>query len=283
MAIVHLAIVEGGHAGLVDNKPVPNATPGKESPYVASLGRKIQEEEFNEPTAAYLITELKRCGVHVFDVAPGSRDVPLIERTNTANRIYNEYKKKYGASNVKAIYISIHYNALLTNFAGSNAAGYSAHIYPGHKNKDAGKLANLILAEIKATSPKQINRGVVEQDLHVNRETAMPAVLTENGFMDDEAEALKMIDVNYQRTRAIAHAKGACKYFGIPYVAAPVPKPTPAPAATYTKTPEGVVVGLHRVKVNGAQVGAFKELDGIISTVKDGINRAAKKIEIERV
>ncbi|WP_409294079.1 hypothetical protein V1498_12630 [Peribacillus sp. SCS-26] len=90
MTTVHLAFIDGGHAGLRENKANPSATPGKETPVVNSLGRRIQEEEFNEPTAALLIAELKRCVVHVYDVAPGAGDVPLKTRTDTANRIYKE-------------------------------------------------------------------------------------------------------------------------------------------------------------------------------------------------
>jgi N-acetylmuramoyl-L-alanine amidase len=113
MSKVYLGIVDGGHAGLrKDLSANPTLTPGKETPYIKALGRRVQEEEFNEPTAQQLILELKRCGVHVFDASPGERDTPLKERTNYANQIYWQYCSKYGVENVVCIFVSIHFNAL---------------------------------------------------------------------------------------------------------------------------------------------------------------------------
>lgn len=209
MEKVYLAFIEGGHG---------YNTAGKRTPSIKSLGgRQIKEHEFNEPTAQKLIEELKRCGVHVFDAAAGDRDVPLKERVDYANKIYYQYCAKYGKENVVAVYVSIHFNALDGVFGGSDPSGFSVHIYKGHKTKDAGRLAQYIVDELK-NGTKQVNRGVVEQDLFITRETAMTAVLSENGFMDNENEALLMIDPKFQLEVAVEHAKGICKYFGIPYV-----------------------------------------------------------------
>ena len=46
----------------------------------------------------------------------------------------------------------------------------------------------------------------------------MPAVLTENGFMDNEREALLMLNPSFQNEVATEHTKGICSYFGIPFV-----------------------------------------------------------------
>lgn len=228
MAIIYLAFIEGGHAGLLkDAKANPSETPGKETPYIKSLGRRVQEEEFNQPTAEMLRAELKRAGVHVYNPAPDAKDTPLKDRTDYANKIYWQYCSKYGEKNVRAIYVSIHFNAFDGSFGGADPSGFSVHIYNGHRNKAAGKLAQNILDELK-NGTKQINRGVVEQNLHIVRETVMVAALSENGFMDNEREALLMLDKNFQKEVAIEHAKGICKYYGIRYV--PEPKPEPKPA-----------------------------------------------------
>lgn len=212
MTKILLAFIGGGHG---------YDTAGKRTPAIKSLGRQIKEHEFNEPVSQLLIAELKRCGVHAYDTAPGTSDVPLKKRTDYANKIYREYCAKYGKENVIAIYISIHFNAFDGSFGGSNPSGFSAHIYPGHRNKSAGKLAQCIVDELK-NGTKQINRGIVEQNLHVVRETAMPAVLTENGFMDHPEEALLMINPSFQKEVAVEHAKGICEYFGIKYKAEPI-------------------------------------------------------------
>jgi N-acetylmuramoyl-L-alanine amidase len=215
MSKVYLVLVDRGHAGLKkDQKANPDATPGKETPFIKSLGRRIQEEEFNEPVKNLLRTELERCNIHVVDVSGGERDTPLKERTDYANKIYWQYCSKYGTANVVAIYISIHFNAFDGTFDGRNPSGFSVHIYPG--SETGKKLGQAILDELK-NGTKQINRGLVEQDLHIVRETAMPAALSENGFMDHPEEAALMLDKDFQQEVAVEHAKGICKYFGIPY------------------------------------------------------------------
>ena len=43
----------------------------------------------------------------------------------------------------------------------------------------------------------------------------MPAILTENGFMDNKREAMLMLDKAFITEVATEHFKGICKYFGI--------------------------------------------------------------------
>lgn len=191
-------------------------TPGKRTPYITELRRSIRENEFNKPVVDFLDKELKRIGnFHVYQVAPSDEDVPLEQRTDFANRIYWQYCDKYGKANVKAIYVSIHYNALDGRFDGNDPSGFSLHIYP--KSVEGRKLAQSILNHLKGGT-KQVNRGIKEDNFHVLRETmGYPAVLTENGFMDNKTEALLMLDINFQKEVAQEHAKGICDYFGIKY------------------------------------------------------------------
>lgn len=61
------------------------------------------------------------------------------------------------------------------------------------------------------------NRGVKTQNVLVLKKTSMPAILTENGFIDNAADTAKLKDPNFRQALAIAHAKGMCDYFGIQY------------------------------------------------------------------
>ena len=54
--------------------------------------------------------------------------------------------------------------------------------------------------------------------LYVLRNTKMPAILTESGFMDNMAEAKYMLDPEFQKADAEATCKGVCKTFGVTYV-----------------------------------------------------------------
>src|SRR5690606_187652 len=107
------------------------------------------------------------------------------------------------------IYVSIHYNA-------GGGQGVETYHYPG--SSKGRRLAQCIHGfVIKGTSQK--NRGVKSANFHVLRETKMPAVLIEFGFMDDPGlrEARLMLNKAFQQECARETAQGICKYFGVPY------------------------------------------------------------------
>jgi len=178
-------------------------TAGKRTPPIPELnGRVIKENEFNKAVALLLEAELKRCGFDVINVSSTDND-SLSDRTNRAN-------------NAKAdIFVAIHYNAFDGKFDAYDPEGLSVHIYPG--SKEGRKLAESVLKYlIQGTTQK--NRGIKENNFHVLRETKMPAILTENGFMDNKREAMLMLDPDFQKEVAVEHAKGICDYFGVKYV-----------------------------------------------------------------
>ncbi len=179
-------------------------TAGKETPPIPELNNRIiKENEFNRAVVAYLDDELKRCGINTLLVAPTDADTSLSSRVKAAN-------------DAKAdLYVSIHYNALDGTFAGKDPSGHSIHIYPG--SAKSKKLAECIHKYL-VLGTDQIDRGIIESNFHVLRETKMPAVLSENGFMDNKREALLMIDKNFQKEVAVEHAKGICDYLGVKYV-----------------------------------------------------------------
>lgn len=268
MTKVYLAFLDDGH-GI--------ETPGKRSDVIPELGRQVKENEFNSAVVDLLAEELKRHGVQVFLTAPGNNDVPLKTRTDYANKIFAEYKAKYGAANVVAVFLSIHYNASDGKFGpGADPEGFSVHIYKGQTNKGAGNLARC-LQKYLAHGTSQKNRGIVEQDLHVTRETAMVAALTENGFMDNLREARLMLDKAFQKEVAVEHAQGTLEYMGLKWTEAPAPTPAPKPAA-----PTASTGSIYRVFVGGSKVGAFSDCKNILALVEDAVKKGIKDIKIEK-
>ena len=177
-------------------------TAGKRTPALPMLeGRVIHENEFNKAVALLLEKELNRCGIAVINVSDTDND-SLAERVNRAN------------DSKADVFIAIHYNAYDGVFDDYDPEGLSVHIYPG--SAEGLKLAEAIHGNlIKGTVQK--DRGIKEDNFFVLRNTKMPAVLTENGFMDNKKEALLMIDTDFQKEVAIEHAKGICEYLGITY------------------------------------------------------------------
>jgi len=181
-------------------------TPGKRTPSIPELGNKIiHENEFNRAVVGFLDADLKRCGFNTLLVSQGDVDTPLKTRTDLAN------SKKADA------YISIHYNALDGKFdgEGKDPEGLSIYVYPGAK--EDRKLAECILKYLKEGTAQK-NRGILEENFHEIREPKCPAILSENGFMDNKKEALLMLNVNFQKEVAKEHAMGICDYFGVKYV-----------------------------------------------------------------
>ncbi|SEH78625.1 N-acetylmuramoyl-L-alanine amidase [Halobacillus karajensis] len=179
-------------------------TPGKRTPYISELGRSIRENEFNRKVIAFLADILLAHGFRVLLVAPSDADTPLSYRTKYAN--------DYGAD----IYVSVHFNAVSFDFDYSTASGISVHIYNGWITDTTRHLAECVGKYLRRGT-KQVYRGIKRNNFHVLREFHGPAILTENGFMDDRREALLMLEEDFQVEVAAEHAQGICEYFGVAY------------------------------------------------------------------
>ncbi|MCS1351138.1 N-acetylmuramoyl-L-alanine amidase [Mechercharimyces sp. CAU 1602] len=212
------------------------STAGKRTPYIASLKRTIKENEFNRAVVYYLDKELRHNGFKTLLVAPGDKDHSLKSRTDLAN------KKKVDA------YIACHYNAYDSSFKGANPSGVETYVHPDAPGSTV-KLAKCIHGEV-IRGTKQKDRGVKKADFHVLRETKMHAVLVECGFMDNEREALLMLDKGFQKETAIDICKGICEFYGVKYKSEEKPKPKPKPEPKPEKK-DG--------KLYAVQAGAFEE------------------------
>ncbi len=214
MAKKYLIALDDGHG---------MGTPGKRTPpltkdlyikgkLVRKKGEVIKENEFNKAVVNYLGQALKRCGFDVLYVASGDSDVPLKTRVNRANQAKAD------------AYISKHYNAIGEKWQ-SRAKGLVTIIHY-NSSSTSKKLAQNVHEELWKlhTDHKCINYGVKKDidisgfSLYVLRNTNMPAILTESGFMDNMVEAKDMLDPDFQRSDAEGTCKGICKTFGVKYV-----------------------------------------------------------------
>lgn len=152
----------------------------------------------------------------------------LDQRTTAAN--------KWGAD----LLLSIHINA-----ASSAADGFESFVYTDVSTKTKA-FQNVLHRAIM----KRINmddRGQKSKNLHMVRQSKMPAVLTECGFISSQSDAAKMKTEAWKAATARGHAEGIAEFLGLKKktVAA---APTAKPAETTGK--------IYRV-----QVGAFEDLD----------------------
>lgn len=174
-------------------------TAGKRTPVMPD-GKVIREWEFNYPTAKKLGEILKHNGFEVVFVSDTEEDTPLKSRTDKAN------------AEKADIFVSIHFNAYQGVWG--THGGIDTFHYPN--SAKGQELAKLVQEElIKGTGLR--DRGVKAENFQVLRETTMPAILCECGFMDNSEEAKFMLDQEYQLKCARSIAKGICRYFGVEY------------------------------------------------------------------
>lgn len=161
------------------------------------------EWTFNNKVARAFASELaKYQGVTMrrFDDSTGKHDVPLIERTDGANNWGAHY------------YISFHHNANTGKWG--DWTGVETFVYIGNKNTKSGKLAQAIHpAVVKAYGLK--DRGIKEANYHILRETKMPAVLIEGGFMDSVIDIKKLRDDKVLETAGREIARALAKFLGL--------------------------------------------------------------------
>jgi len=173
------------------------STPGKRTP------DGMREWSFNSVVASRIVNELKGyIGVDTIrvDDMTGAVDVSLQDRTDKAN--------KWGAD----AYISIHANAYGTG-GWNNTSGIETFTYPT-ASRESFVLAKLVQDElVKAT--KRNDRGIKTANFAVLRETSMPAILVECGFMTNKEEATLLKSDSYRKTCASAIVKGLADMYGL--------------------------------------------------------------------
>lgn len=174
-------------------------TAGKRTPTMPD-GKVIREWEFNYATAKKLGELLKLNGFDVTYVSDTKDDTPLKTRTDRANAAKAD------------LFVSIHYNAF-KGVWGSHGGIDTFHYPNSVKGQELAKLVQEEL--IKETGLR--DRGVKAENFQVLRETTMPAILCECGFMDNLKEAKLMLDQEYQLKCARAIAKGICRYFRVEF------------------------------------------------------------------
>lgn len=161
-----------------------------------ATGNGIKEKDITLKIAKKVNTYLKEYGATTKMSRTGDTYPTLTQRTNAAN--------KWGAD----LFLSIHINA-------GGGKGFESFRYKGiSATSKTGQIQKYIHNAINEVNGLT-NRGMKTADLHVCRETKMPAVLTENGFIDSTSDAQKMKDGKWIDKVAQAHADGIAQAFGL--------------------------------------------------------------------
>lgn len=170
-------------------------TAGKRSP-----DGLLREFSFNSAVADFVKQYLIEEGFTVIFAHKAQEDVPLPRRIKLANSL------KVDA------FVSIHANAFGNDWNYAN--GIETFVYPT-ASKESVALASLVQS-VLITACNRADRGVKKADFAVLRETSMPAILIECGFMTNRDDAALLMKKAYrvQCARAIAFALSTWIYRG---------------------------------------------------------------------
>ena len=276
MANKYLIALDDGHGMNTPGKRTPPLTEDLyiDGKLVRKKGEVIKENEFNRAVVKYLAEALKRCGFDVLLVAPTDEDTPLATRVSRANN-----------ANADA-YVSKHYNALGSIWQ-TKAKGLVTIIHYNHQSKTK-VLANNVHEELwKLHSDHNCTNYGVRTDtdisgysLYVLRNTKMPAILTESGFMDNMTEVVDMLDTNFQQADAEATCKGICKTFGVTYVKPNEEEPTCKEKDVEVNTNIKYVRVIYDGLLNLRKCPSWND-DAISGTVKKGeVFTVMKKVKV---
>ncbi|QNK89457.1 N-acetylmuramoyl-L-alanine amidase [Sporosarcina sp. resist] len=182
------------------------------------------------------------------DDPTGNTDVPLVTRTNKANA--------WGAGAL----VSIHHNA----FAGKwgSHGGVETLVQEITASKASKDIAAIIQPRIVQAMGLR-NRGAKTDNLHMLRESNMPAILTEGGFMDSTTDIGALRSDAKLKAQGEAIADGLAVYFKLKLKVAGTPAPPKedeelkfSSPALKTETETSLVSKAHRQIIVAAAIKA---------------------------
>ncbi|AWG44258.1 N-acetylmuramoyl-L-alanine amidase (plasmid) [Priestia filamentosa] len=174
--------------------------PGHGGSDPGAMGNGLNEKEIVLDIALHIRTLLINTyeNIEVRMSRTGDTMKSLAQRTNEANSWGADY------------YLSIHCNS-----SNSSAKGYEDYIHNSLSDSSTtAKYQDVIHREIVKVNQLH-NRGHKKANFHVLRETNMPALLTENGFIDSKQDAALMKDSVWRRKVAQGHVDGLAKAFNL--------------------------------------------------------------------
>ncbi len=178
-----LIVIDPGHGG---------------SDQGAKVGSVI-EKKIAMQTAIYLKRYLTQKGLRVVLTRSGDETISLDKRAAIANKTKCH------------LYISLHFNAHHNKSVNGIEVFYYNRGVKWRKDRSK-KVADKVLQEV-IKSTKALSRGVKHGNYHVIRETKMPAILVEGGFITNTEERQKIQRPEHLKKLANSIGKAVHRYF----------------------------------------------------------------------
>jgi N-acetylmuramoyl-L-alanine amidase len=181
--MVPLVVIDPGHGGFD----------------LGTHSKTYEEKEVCLKVAGFLRKHLELAGYHVIMTRSRDEYLPLKKRAEIANHAKCQ------------ILISIHCNAAKNASAKGIEIFYTQKTEPWRAKKSK-ELAQSVLSSLLSATGAE-SRGIKEGNFCVIRETKMPSILIETGFLTNEDERKKLSNDFYLDTVAKSITAGVDKYF----------------------------------------------------------------------
>ncbi len=197
---VSLMIMKDENANTSDRLIVIDAGHGGKDPGATSVNKR-KEKDLNLSISLKLNDALEAKGYNTIMTRDKDEFIDLYERARIANDNYAD------------VFVSIHGNAHDNKSISGIQVLYCPATQSEKKEVDQHPFAKIIMDELlKATGAA--DKGIIQRpNLVVLRETKMPSVLVETGFLSNAAEENLLFTEDYQYKIVDAIIKGIEKYF----------------------------------------------------------------------
>jgi len=172
-----VAVIDAGHGG---------GDPG-----AVGIGG-LMEKEINLSISQEVARLLEQQGVQVVMTRRDDREIDLAPRVSAAERARAD------------VFVSIHSNSL--SMSRPDVNGIETYYYDSGK-----KLAESIHSSLLQSTNAR-DRGVRTANFYVIKNTSMPAVLVEVGFVTGKEDSVRLSDANSRKQMAAAIARGILQY-----------------------------------------------------------------------
>lgn len=193
-------LIDNGHG--IDTK-------GKCSP-----DGKLREWAWTREVAQMLTEELTRRGIDAQRIVTEAGDIDLATRVRRVNDICRHYGKE------NCLLVSIHINAAGGDGKWHTARGFS--VFCSKTASDSSRRCATLFTDEASKRNLLGNRSVpperfwtwswTKADIYILKHTCCPAVLTENLFQDNEADASWLLTAEGKKTIVSLHADAIANY-----------------------------------------------------------------------
>ncbi|WMM23855.1 N-acetylmuramoyl-L-alanine amidase family protein [Tissierella sp. MB52-C2] len=196
---VSLSVKRNGNYNSLDNLIVIDAGHGGKDPGASSVTKK-REKDLNLSVSLKLNEKLEELGYNTIMTRDTDEFIDLYERARIAND-----------SNAD-LFVSIHGNSHNNGSIAGVQILYCPATKSSLKEVDQHPFAKIIMEEV-LNATGAVDKGIVDRpNLIVLRETKMPAVLVETGFLSNAAEEQLLFNEEYQNKIVTGIINGIQRY-----------------------------------------------------------------------